>query len=244
MPPTDGFPRHHRFTCSEYHALARIGVLSPDEPVELIEGQIYRKPSPTPERSACVRRLHRVLLRQANGRYTVGKLAPVTLNETSEAVPDLTLLRARQDCGSMPYPMPEDVQLLVEVAAATIEFDRVTKLPIYARSGIPEVWLIDLAAETVEIHQQPSETGYRHVRRLGRKDRLSPLVFPELELTGSDILPQAPERTPEPVGTDRWRAWLSDAERLTSEIRSRLGEDLDVDDLLAQSRKDLENRGE
>ena len=52
------------------------------------------------------------------------------------------------------------------------------------------------------------------------------------------------KRAPEPADEDRWKRWLAETEQLTNQIRARLGHDLDVDDLLAQSREDLERRGE
>jgi Uma2 family endonuclease len=58
------------------------------------------------------------------------------------------------------------VILLVEVADTTQRYDRQVKLPLYAQHGIPEVWLVDLEQNAMEVFREPSADGYRHVDRL------------------------------------------------------------------------------
>ena len=78
--------------------------------------------------------------------------------------------------------------LLVEVADSSIGFDRGTKLPLYARCGIPEAWLVDVVKRTLEVHREPSRDGYRQVRRLRDGDRIAPLAFPDFEIAVESIL--------------------------------------------------------
>src|SRR5688572_593716 len=66
--------------------------------------------------------------------------------------------------------------------------DRRLKLPLYARSGIPEVWLVDLARPTIRAYHDPSSTGYRSARTFHRGERLAPLAFPDLHLAVAEIL--------------------------------------------------------
>jgi Uma2 family endonuclease len=68
--------------------------------------------------------------------------------------------------GRQPHPGPEDILLVVEVADTTVAFDRHTKLPLYARHGIPEAWLVDLPAGILEIHREPGEGGYGQIEHL------------------------------------------------------------------------------
>ncbi len=71
---------------------------------------------------------------------------------------------------------------MIEVADASLSYDREVKLPLYARSGIAEVWLVDLNAYVTERHTEPSENGYRLLRRAGRGETLESVVLPTLTL--------------------------------------------------------------
>jgi Uma2 family endonuclease len=80
------------------------------------------------------------------------------------------------------------VFLLVEVAETSAEADREVKVPLYARTGIPEVWLVDLAGESVEVYRTPAPQGYRDVERSRRGSRLAAQALPGLELAVEDML--------------------------------------------------------
>jgi hypothetical protein len=64
--------------------------------------------------------------------------------------PTLGLLRTRADFYSSAHPGAADVLLLIEVADSTLRLDRRVKIPLYARAGITEAWLLDLTTEHVE----------------------------------------------------------------------------------------------
>jgi len=99
-----------------------------------------------------------------------------------------TRRRPRADFYTSAHPGPQDVLLVVEVAEPSADYDRQIKLPVYARAGIPEVWLVDLAQEHVELYRAPSPDGYRDVRVLPRGERVAPAAFPNLELPTDDLL--------------------------------------------------------
>src|SRR5262249_24726363 len=80
-----------------------------------------------------------------------------------------------------------DVLLLIEVADTTIRYDRDVKIPLYARAGIPEVWLIDLQQERVEIYLQPSSEGYRQILRPGKSERIALSLLPDVSLLITDL---------------------------------------------------------
>jgi Uma2 family endonuclease len=138
--------------------------------------------------AACVKRLNNLFSRQVGDRAVVGVQDPVRLDEYSEPQPDLTLLRPRPDYYAGGHPGPEDVLLVVEVAETSAEYDRQIKVPLYARAGIREVWLVDLAASAVEVYREPTPEGYRQVRRFGRGETLSPEALPDINLALDDIL--------------------------------------------------------
>ena len=85
---------------------------------------------------------------------------PVRLSEYSEPQPDLALLRRRDDFYREHHPRAEDVLLIIEVAATSLRFDRKTKLPLYARHGIPKMWLVDLGGRRLVRHRAPQQSSY------------------------------------------------------------------------------------
>lgn len=183
-------PLKRLFTRDEYYALAEVGILKPEERVELIEGEIYRMTPIGNRHAGCVTRLvdgFAPLL--AARRAMLSPQNPVFLSDVSEPQPDITLLRRHEGLYTKDHPTPEDVLLLVEVADSSIGFDRYTKIPLYALCGISEVWLIDINKETVEIHREPARNGYRSVQRFHRGDRIAPQAFPDFEIAVESILP-------------------------------------------------------
>lgn len=119
---------------------------------------------------------------------TVRVQGPVRIAEDSEPQPDLLLLRRRADFYASGHPGPQDVLLLVEVSATSAEYDREVKLPLYARYGIAEVWLLGLDTTVIEFYRDPTAQGYQEVSQAERDQSISPLAFPQLELAVEDII--------------------------------------------------------
>lgn len=84
---------------------------------------------------------------------------PVRLGIESEPEPDIAIIRLPPSGTSAQHPTPEDVLLLIEVADTSLEYDRRTKLPLYARHGIPEEWIVDLTSDVVSVHRDPTSAG-------------------------------------------------------------------------------------
>lgn len=177
-----------RFTVDEYHRMLAGGILAEDDRVELIDGEIIEMAPIGSRHAACVKRLNALFSRYIGDRAVIGIQDPVRLGDYSEPQPDLVLLRPRPDYYAGGHPGPEDILLLVEVAESSGEYDRQVKLPLYARHGVREVWLVDLAGEAVEVYREPGPAGYRVVRRAGRGETVSPGARPDLALAVDDIL--------------------------------------------------------
>lgn len=169
-----------RFTVHDYHRMGEAGILHEDDRVELIEGEIVEMAAIGTRHFTCVNQLNRLLVRGVGDEAIVSVQNPVRLDEHSEPQPELTVLRVRDYRESL--PAPEDVLLLIEVSDTTLSYDRGVKLPLYARAGIREVWILDLPGETIERHTDPSGDGYRHTEQVRRGEALAPLAFPELTL--------------------------------------------------------------
>jgi Uma2 family endonuclease len=175
-----------RFTVHDYHRMGEAGILHEDDRVELIEGEIVEMAAIGTRHFACVNGLTRLLVRGVGDAAIVSVQNPARLDEHTEPQPDLTVLRVRDYRESL--PMPEDVLLLIEVSDTTLAYDRGVKLPLYARAGIREVWIVDLTKEIIERHTDPSGSGYRRVEQARRGEKIEPSALPGLALSVDGVL--------------------------------------------------------
>jgi Uma2 family endonuclease len=175
-----------RFTVHDYHRMGEAGILHEDDRVELIEGEIVEMAAIGTRHFSCVNRLTRLLVMNVGDEAIVSVQNPVRLNEHTEPQPDLTVIRPRDYRESL--PMPEDVLLLIEVSDTTLAYDHGVKLPLYARAGIREVWIVDLAAETIGRHSDPSGEGYRRADQTRRGQTLESTVLPGLTTSVDEVL--------------------------------------------------------
>lgn len=171
------------FSVHEYHRMSEAGLFNEDDRVELIEGEILEM---TPVGARHVRYVNRLTMllasfaSEVDKGYVVSVQNPVRLNDRVEPQPDLALLRETSDVGAL--PIPDDVLLLIEVSNTSLDYDREMKLPLYARAGIPEVWIVDLMSERIELHARPKGGLYSESRweRLG--ETMISSTVPGLEL--------------------------------------------------------------
>jgi Uma2 family endonuclease len=126
------------FSVDEYYRMAEAGILTEDDRVELIEGEIIEKGSITSRHAGCVNRLNAMLNRQFEQAAIVSVQHPVRIDGYSEPEPDVAVLKLRDDFYSEGHPTPADVLLVVEVADSSVEFDRNKKLPLYAGQIFPK----------------------------------------------------------------------------------------------------------
>ena len=168
--------------------MAEAGILTEDDRVELIEGEIVQMTPIGRRHAACVAELTRLLVQGVGPGAVVWPRNPISLPGDTEPQPDLVLLRPRGDRYAEQDARPEDVLLLIEVADTSIRYDRSVKLPLYARAGIPEVWIVDLPADAVEVYRQPTATGYTASTRAGRDGAVTPAAFPGVTQSVDQIL--------------------------------------------------------
>ena len=190
MPASASLSRRS-FTREDYHAMGRAGILTPEDRVELLDGEVIVMSPIGTRHAACVDRLTRAFYSAGPiaGRALVRVQNPLAVSARSELQPDLMLLVERDDDYALGHPDPADVLLLVEVADSSIDYDRRTKIPLYARAGIREVWLVDLEHDRIEASSEPASDGYRVTRRHGLGESLSPVALPDLTLQTDRIIP-------------------------------------------------------
>ena len=178
----------HRFTRADYHRMAQTGILAPDARVELIDGEIIEmSPIGNPHTAAVTRATH-LFVRGVGDDALVRVQCSIALGDNGEPEPDVALVRYRDDFYATSSATEEDVLLLVEVADSSEEYDQRTKAPLYARYGIPELWIANLNRDQLVVYRDPTPTGYATVQVLRRGESISPLAFPDLTVGVNDIL--------------------------------------------------------
>jgi len=175
------------FTVDAYQRLAEVGLLQEDERVELIDGQVVEMPPIGERHASCVRRLIRLFARHVLDLAVIDAQNPVVLGQRDAPQPDVTLLEPRVDAYAR-HPRAEDILLVIEVADTTVAYDRDVKLPLYARVGIPEAWLVDLDGDRIQVCREPAAGRYASVRTLSRGSRITPLRFPNMTVSADDLL--------------------------------------------------------
>jgi Uma2 family endonuclease len=176
------------FDVHEYYRMAEAGILHEDERVELIEGEIIEMSPIGGKHAACVKRLILLLIERLGRAAVVGAQDPVRLTDLTEPQPDVAVLRPREDFYAEGHPAPEDVLLLIEVSDTTLEYDRSVKVPLYARAGISEVWIVDLTGRKIEVYSRPADGAYRDIRSVEPGSSISPQALPDLVVNVDDVL--------------------------------------------------------
>ena len=164
---TDVQPR--RFTSDEVQAMLHAGILHEDDPLELIDGQLVVMSPINDPHIVCVNHLNRLFVERTTPDVVVSVQNPVRIDEHNEPEPDVVLSTALDGA-----PRPDNVLLLVEVSDTTLTYDRDVKRPLYARAGIPEVWIVDLDARQIEVHREPDDDVYRTRHLAGLDDTVTP----------------------------------------------------------------------
>ncbi|MBX2999587.1 MAG: Uma2 family endonuclease [Caldilineaceae bacterium] len=180
-------PQRRLITVDQYHQMGEVGILRAEDRLELLEGVLYDMAAISSLHAACVNRLNSFFVYGAPDAI-VHPQNPIQLDDYSEPQPDLAVLRYREDYYASAHPTPADVYLLIEVAYTSQTYDRERKLPLYARFGVPEVWIVDVEAEQIDAFSGAHPQGYREVRHFWRGDTLAPTAFPDLVISVDKIL--------------------------------------------------------
>jgi Uma2 family endonuclease len=176
------------FTVEMYHKLGELGVFDEDDRVELLDGQIVEMSPIGDAHAACVYRLNNLLARRTGGDVGVSPQNPVVLDPRWEPQPDIAVLRRPGGFGGAWRPSARDVVLVIEVADSSLERDRDVKIPHYARTGIPEAWLVDLNGDVITCYRRPGPDGYGEQTAVSRGATLQPSHVPEVIIAADEIL--------------------------------------------------------
>ena len=163
--------------------MGEVGVLSLDERVELIDGELYTMTPPSSQHASRVKWLAKQLERACGDHAIISIQDPLILNDYRLLEPDLTLLRPEDSFYESAHPTAKDTFLAIEVSLSSLTFDKEKKLPVYAEAGVPELWIVDVMHELVEVYWEPAGNRYRYSLLVQRGEKVAPRAFPEAEIS-------------------------------------------------------------
>jgi len=175
--------RRHRFTVEEYARMGVAGIFFEDDRVELIDGDVYEMTPIGPTHAGVVDDLAELLISRLAGKARVRIQNPIRLGRHTEPQPDLVVARLRAGRYTDRHPEGDDILLVIEVADSSLRYDREAKLPLYAEAGIPEAWLVDVAARSITVHTEPGAGGYAVEQTLKRGQEVVSSSVADLRLS-------------------------------------------------------------
>lgn len=176
-----------QFSVQDFARMGEVGIFTEDDRVELIDGEVIAMSPVGPRHTSLVKRLNALFSRQLANCAIISVQDPIQLTDHTEPLPDLAVLRHRDDFYADAYPRPEDVLLVVEVADSSLTYDLEEKVPRYAQSGIPEVWVLDVERDIIVQYQDSDGQQYRHQQRLQRGEAMPSTHVSQLALSVDDI---------------------------------------------------------
>jgi len=185
----ESWPRRHRITVDEYHRMAEVGVLAPDARVELIEGEIIDMAPIGIDHNSVVDQLNRLLVHAVGDDAIVRVQGSVRLSRISEPQPDVVLLEPRADFYRNEFAMGADTLLVIEVSDSTLRYDRDVKVPLFAKSGVPEVWIFDLEHDSLLVYGSLSDGSYTRRDSLVRPQSMPVPSLRDVAVDLSSVFP-------------------------------------------------------
>jgi Uma2 family endonuclease len=177
------------WTVEEYHRMAEAGIFEPGERVELLAGKIiWMIAKGTAHRSA-VGRTDKLLQNLLANRAWIAVQDPVKLNERSEPEPDIAVVKIDPLDYADHHPTPSEIYLIIEVADSSLKLDTEIKAQAYSQAGIKDYWVLDVVNRELIILRNPAESGYQNQETIAENEIVSPLEFPDLQITVSQMLP-------------------------------------------------------
>ena len=182
MDTDDAVIRRYKLDVDAYHRMGEAGILGPKDRVELIRGELVEMAPTGDDHAGSVNSLAEILFLACAGKAYVSVQTPVRLDRYNEPQPDFGISRLRDDRYWTGRPGPADILLLIEVSDSSLRFDRTVKLPLYARTGVSEFWLVDLQHRTLEVYRRPEGAGFREAATYEPGDTVSPSLLPEVTI--------------------------------------------------------------
>ena len=184
-------PQRRRLTVDDFAKMCEVGILSADDRVELIDGELVEMPPKGSEHAGIVNELANVLPGLLDPAVRLRVQSSVQLTRYTQPEPDLAVVSRDSRLYLRRHPQPEQILIAIEVADSSLKYDREQKMPRYAAAGVPEAWLVDVRARTITVYTDATAEGYRASRTLGWSEELEATAVAGLRLTFEEILPSA-----------------------------------------------------
>ena len=176
----------HRFTVDDFARMGEAGILTEGDRVELIDGEVREMTPIGPPHAWIVDRLTVLVAARLPETAHLRVQGPIRLGRHTEPQPDLSVARRTQAYTNR-HPDAGDLLLVIEVADSSLQYDRAEKVPRYGKAGVPEIWLVDVAARTVTVYTGPGPEGYARERVLRCGERIAAGAVAGLDLAVEDI---------------------------------------------------------
>lgn len=176
-----------RFSVDDYYKMIEMGMIDDYEKAEIIDGEMIQKMTIGDRHALAVDMLSQFFFRNVPDTVRVRIQNPLRLSDFDEPEPDIVLADLTKYDGRR-HPRPAETLLVVEVADATLKFDRSRKVPLYAEAAIPEVWIVNLRNDLIEVHQEPSAGIYQTTKLYRRGETVISSVLPDLSLSVDEVL--------------------------------------------------------
>jgi Uma2 family endonuclease len=180
-------PQLAKLSRARYEAMIDAGIITEDDAIELLDGQLYQAMSKGKRHNARINRIAKFLEHCIGHESIISVQNSIALHEYSEPEPDICVLKPREDYYESKLPEVEDILILIEVSDSTLAYDRDLKIPLYAASDVAEVWLVDVAASQLTVFREPEGNGYKSVKVLALGDAVEPLAFPTQSIALADL---------------------------------------------------------
>ena len=174
----DNTPALRKITVEELESMYRAGIFHDTERLELLNGELYSMQPIGKRHMLMVNKLTRTFSKHLAEDAIVSVQNALPLDDYKAPQPDIALWRFQEDLYEDQDLTADDVLLMVEVADSSLIYDRETKLPLYAKVSIQEVWIVNLKDDHIEVYREPHENGYRLTRIIDFTESLAPLAFP------------------------------------------------------------------
>jgi Uma2 family endonuclease len=175
-----------KWTLTEYHQLGALGMLSAEDRVELIGGEIIPMSPVGIKHKAYVRRLNRLLSKRVGELGLVDVQSPLVVGD-QEPVPDLVILKPEPSDYDQTDPSAQDALVVIEVSDTTLKTDQGVKVPMYAAANIAEVWVVEVVGEKIWVYRNPSPDGYLEIKAYERGSTLNVLALPGVQIAVNEV---------------------------------------------------------
>lgn len=178
----------HQISAKDYDLMIEHGILTENDKVELLDGEIINK-MPKGKKRAYFNDLISDFLREKFGKEAVIRNQnSILLDEFSEPEPDIALCKSPRKKYLENHPAPEDILLIVEISDTTLQFDRIAKGEAYSRAGIGQYLIVNVENETIEDYREPAADGFQSKRTYKQGEKFALQAFPEIEIKVEDFL--------------------------------------------------------